>query len=96
MVWIIDYAGTVEELGLGSVTSGIVLIGGMVVGGGVEGVRGKGEIRMRGDGGGSSRVMVVNWDAAETGKGDGAVGWVVEEVLLRGKNMVERESWVVV
>lgn len=44
LVWIIDYAGTVEELSLGSITSSIVLIGGMRVGRGIEGGCGKGEV----------------------------------------------------
>jgi hypothetical protein len=45
VVWVIvDYAGTVEEFNLGSITSGIVLIGGMMFGGGIESVCGKREI----------------------------------------------------
>jgi len=40
--WIINYAGTVEELCLGSITSGVVGIG--------EGVCGKGEIGLGRDG----------------------------------------------
>lgn len=71
--WTIDYAGTVEELSLGSITSGIVLIGGMGVGRGVEGVCGKGEIGLRRDTGGSDRMVVINWKAAETRKGDGGI-----------------------
>jgi len=38
---------------------------------------------------------MVDWSAAETGKGDRGVVWVVEEILLRGKDVVEGESWVV-
>ena len=44
VVLIIDYAGTVEQLSLGSITSRIVLIGGVRVGRGVEGVCRKGEV----------------------------------------------------
>jgi len=44
LVLIIKYTGTVEELCLSAITSGIVGIGGMRVGRGVEGIRGEGEI----------------------------------------------------
>jgi hypothetical protein len=65
LVWIINYAGTVEEFCLGAITSGIVGIG-VRVGRGVEGVRGKGEIGLVRDGG-SGGGMMVDWSAAETG-----------------------------
>lgn len=92
MVWVINYAGTVEELCLGSITSGIVGIGGVRVGRGVEGVGRKGEVGLGRDGG---RGM-IDWGAAETGQGDRGVVGVVEEILLRRKDVVERESRIVV
>jgi hypothetical protein len=81
--WIVDYAGTVQKLCLSSITSGIIGIG--------EGVCREGEIGL-GNGGG----RVVNWSAAETGKGNGGVARVVQEILLRREDVVERKSWVVV
>lgn len=57
MAWVINCAGGVE------ITSGIVGIGGVRVGRGVERVLGKGEIGLMGDGGG----LVISWDATETG-----------------------------
>ena len=62
LVWIINYAGTVEELCLSPITSRIVGIGGMRVGRRIEGVCREGEIGMR-DGG----VMVIHWSATKTG-----------------------------
>jgi len=67
LVWVINYAGTVEELGLGPITSGIVGIRGVGVGRRVEGVCGKGEIGLVRDSGGSRGGMVVDWSAAKTG-----------------------------
>ena len=81
---IVDYAGTVEELCLSSITSGIIGIG--------EGVCREGEIGLGREG----RGRVVNWSATETGQGNGGVIWVVQEILLRREDVVERESWVVV
>lgn len=80
MVLIIDYAGTVEELSLGSVTSGIVLIRGMRFGRGVEGVCREGEIGLWRDAR-AGRATVINWRAGETGKCDGGVR-IVEEIIL--------------
>jgi hypothetical protein len=57
----------IEELCLGSITSGIVGIRGVRVVGGVERVRGEGEIGVGRDSGGSGRGMVVEWGTAETG-----------------------------
>jgi hypothetical protein len=81
---IVDYAGTVEELCLSSITSGIIGIG--------EGVCREGEIGLGSDG----RGRVVHWSAAETGQGNGGVVWVVQEILLRREDVVERESLVVI
>lgn len=64
MVWVINYAGIVQEF---SITSGIVGIRGVRVGRGVEGVCGKGEIGLRGDNGRSGGAVVVDWGATETG-----------------------------
>ena len=66
LVLITNYAGMVEEFCLSAITSGIVGIGGMGVGRGVEGIRGKREIGLVRDAG-SGRGMVVHWSAAETG-----------------------------
>jgi hypothetical protein len=66
LVWIINYTGTVKELRLSSITSGIVGIR-VGVGRRVEGVCGKGEIGLVRDSGGSSGGMVVDWSAAEAG-----------------------------
>jgi len=81
---IVDYAGTVEELCLSSITSGIIGVG--------ERVCREGEIGLRSDG----RGRVVNRSAAETGQGDGCIVWVVQEILLRREDVVERKSWVMV
>lgn len=94
VVRIINYAGTVEELCLSSITSGIVGIGGVRVR--VEGVCGKGEIRLGRNDGGRCRGVMVDWSAAETGQGDGGVAWVAEEILLRREDVVKRESWIVI
>jgi len=67
VVWIVNYAGTVEELCLSTITSGIVGIRGVRVGGRVEGVCRKGEIGLMRDGGGSGGGMMVDWSTAETG-----------------------------
>ena len=61
---VIDYATTIEELCLRPITSRIVGIGGVRVGGGVEGVCGEGEIRLGGRHGGG---IVVDWGTTETG-----------------------------
>ena len=61
---------------------------------GVKGVGRKREIGVGGNG--SGRGVVVNWRAAESGKGDGGVGRIAEEIRVRRKDMVERESRVVV
>jgi len=38
--------------------------------------------------------VVVNWSAVENGQGSGV--WVVQEIVLRREDVVERESWVMV
>lgn len=73
---VVDYAGTVEELCLSPVTSGIIWIG--------KGVCREGEIGL----GSYGRGSVVNWSAAETGQGNGGVVWVVEEIFLRREDMI--------
>jgi hypothetical protein len=39
---------------------------------------------------------MVNLSAAETGQGDRGIVWIVEEIILRRKDVVEREGRVVV
>ena len=39
---------------------------------------------------------MVNWGAAETGQGNGGIVWVVEEILLRREDVVERKGRIVV
>jgi hypothetical protein len=70
LVWITNHAGTVEEVCLGTIASGIVGVGGMRIGRGVEGGCGKGEIGLGRDGGGSGGGMMIDWSTTETGECD--------------------------
>jgi hypothetical protein len=45
----------------------------MGVGRGIEGVCGKGKIGLCRDTGGRDKMVLINWKAAETRKGDGGI-----------------------